>query len=79
MTNYCWICYRFPIDINHLCDRCDNYYCEDCSYIFGIHYQHEGNRCYSCADQSRLKELTKEERRNNKLKLILNEIKFSSN
>ena len=51
-----------------ICDMCDEYYCEDCSYTFTIHYQHEGMRCYQCADQSRRKPLNK---RDSKIDYIL--------
>ena len=69
---HCYICFQ-QTEEDLLCDICDEYYCDDCSYTFSIHYQHQGVRCYSCADQSRRKKLTKEDIRNNKLKLLLNE------
>lgn len=69
---HCYICYQ-KTDEDFLCDRCEQYYCEDCSYIFTIHYQHQGSRCYSCADQSRLKPLLESNIRDNKINLILNE------
>ncbi len=49
----------------------DEVYCEDCSYTFSIHYQHEGARCFRCSEQKRLKPLSKETIRDNKLKLFL--------
>jgi len=70
---YCHICYKNNIDEDFICDTCDNYYCEDCSYTFTIHYQFQGSRCYCCSDQKRLKLLTKEMIRDNKLKLLINE------
>jgi hypothetical protein len=51
-----------------ICDICEEYYCYDCSYTFSIHYQHEGMRCYLCADQSRRKILDK---RDSKIDYIL--------
>lgn len=56
-----------------ICDRCEEYYCEDCSYLYTIHYQFEGARCYWCAEQSRNKILTREIIRENKIKLFLQE------
>lgn len=74
---YCYICYSLDIDDFgcddedcYRCDMCEQFYCQDCSYTFGIYYQHEGPRCYRCADQSRRKNLTKEEIRDNRIKLI---------
>ena len=58
----CYICLSTDIveDVEPIpCDRCDQYYCYDCSYTFSIHYQYEGNSCYICADQSRRKPLNK--------------------
>lgn len=69
---HCHICFQLT-DEDFLCDTCDEYYCEDCSYTFSLHYQHQGARCHWCSDQSRRKPIRKEEIRNNKLKLILNE------
>lgn len=69
---HCHICFGIT-DEDFLCDRCEEYYCEKCSYTFSLHYQHQGARCYHCADQDRRTKLTKEEIRDNKLKLILNE------
>jgi len=51
-----------------ICDKCDEYYCEDCSYTFSLHFQYEGSMCYQCADQSRRKPLNK---RDSKLDYIL--------
>ena len=70
MELFCYICFQ-QTEEELLCDRCDNHYCEDCSYTFSIHYQHQGARCYSCADQSRLKPLTKQMIRDNKIKAII--------
>lgn len=69
---YCHICYSDNTDDDFICDTCNEYYCEDCSYTFSLHYQHEGARCYSCADQRRRKELDKAIIRGNKIKLFLN-------
>ncbi len=65
------IFYKDVLEEEILCDKCDNYHCEECSYTFSIHYQHQGSRCYLCADQRRRKILTKIEQRDNKLKLYL--------
>lgn len=69
---YCYICSKVTHD-ELICDTCDRHYCEDCSYSYTLHYQYEGCQCYSCADQSRLKPLKKEEVRDNILKIILDE------
>jgi len=74
-VRYCHICYSLNIFEDIVCDTCEGYYCEDCSYTFTIHYQHEGNRCFWCSDQNRLKPLTKEMIRDNKFKIILDEYK----
>ena len=59
----CYICLGKDIfyDDNQplICDVCDEYYCYDCSYTYTIHYQHEGMRCYHCANQSRRVPLNK--------------------
>ena len=47
---YCYICYGLT-EPEFLCDTCNRYYCEDCSYMFSLHYQFQGCRCYQCADQ----------------------------
>ena len=54
---HCRICYTENVDPEWVCDRCEQHYCEDCSYTFSLHYQHQGNRCYQCADQSRREKL----------------------
>jgi hypothetical protein len=69
---HCHICYSTNVDEDFICDKCDQYYCEDCSYTFSLHYQHEGARCYWCSDQNRKKPLTKQEIRHNKLLLLIN-------
>ena len=66
---HCHICYT--TDVEFKCDMCDKYYCEECSYTYTIHYQHQGGRCYWCSDQKRKKPLTIASIRENKLKLIL--------
>lgn len=70
MAKFCHICFTKNIDEDIICDICDNYYCEDCSYTYSPHYQYQGSRCYLCADQNRLKPLNKFTIRNNKLLLI---------
>jgi hypothetical protein len=72
MDKFCHICFTLNIDENFICDICDNYYCEDCSYTFSLHYQFQGSRCYSCADQNRLNPLTKNLIRDNKLLILFN-------
>lgn len=69
---HCYLCYA-KTDEDFICDTCDNYYCEDCSYHFKIHYQFQGARCYICADQYHRK-ITKEEIRDNKIKLIIGKL-----
>ena len=68
---FCYICFQ-QTEENFVCDTCDEHYCEDCSYTFTLHYQHEGPRCFHCSEQSRLKPLTKQMIRDNKLKAICN-------
>jgi len=77
VKRYCSICYAIDGDNGNIeewaiCDICDEHYCEECSYTFGIHYQHQGARCYICADQSRRDPLSKEERRDRKANFIIN-------
>jgi hypothetical protein len=67
---HCHICYSLDIDEDFICDRCEEYYCEDCSYTFTIHYQYEGSLCYYCSDQKRRKPLTKELKRHLKIKYL---------
>lgn len=71
MMIYCHICYN-ETDKDFICDTCDNYYCEDCSYTYSLHYQYEGLQCYFCSNQNRRSKLSKEMIRNNKILLILN-------
>lgn len=71
MVKYCWICYSTKTDDDFICDICDRHYCEDCSYSFTLHYQFQGSRCYSCANQSRRKKYSIIDERNNKIDLIL--------
>jgi hypothetical protein len=69
---HCHICYTTNVEPDIMvCDICDEVYCEDCSYTFTIHYQHQGARCFWCSNQNRLKPLSKETIRDNKLKLFL--------
>lgn len=48
-----------------ICDKCDEYYCHDCSYTFSIHFEYYGMMCYHCSDQRRLKPLNKRDMRIN--------------
>lgn len=73
MECYCEICNGLT-DTEWICDRCERYFCEDCSYIFSLHYQHEGNRCYQCSDQTRRRPLIPDLRENS-IKYILNDFK----
>ena len=57
---HCHICYSLSVDDDFICDTCEQHYCEDCSYTYTLHYQHQGARCYYCSDQRRLKPLDKE-------------------
>lgn len=66
----CYICYS-QTDEEFICDMCDNYYCDGCSYTFGIHYQHYVSRCFKCSEQRRIRTLTKETIRDNKIKYLL--------
>jgi len=70
---HCYICYNRYIEEDSVCDICGNYYCEECSYIFSLHYPFQGSRCYLCADQRRLTTLTEDIKRNNKIKLIIDD------
>lgn len=69
----CYICFN-ETDEEFVCDRCGNYYCEECSYTFTIHYQYEGGLCYWCSDQKRKKPLIKSEVRERKLKYIFDNL-----
>lgn len=71
MINYCYICFKTPVEDWAICDICDEYYCEDCSYIFSQHYQFYGSRCYFCSNQYRIEKLIKEIIRSNKIKFFL--------
>jgi len=63
MEKICHICLSDDIFYEEneplICDRCEEYYCYECSYTYSIHYQHEGMRCYQCAYQNRRKPLNK--------------------
>jgi hypothetical protein len=65
---YCYICYS--TDECYICDRCEEHYCYECAYTFTIHYQYEGNLCYHCSDQRRKTPLTKELKRELKIKYL---------
>ena len=69
---HCYICYTTNVDEDHICDRCEEHYCYDCSCTYNIHTQCDSNLCYTCADQFRKKSLTKSMIRDNKLLLLLN-------
>lgn len=69
IEEYCKICYNSNVEV-YVCDRCQIDYCYDCAYTFSVHYQYQGNLCYLCSDQSRKSKLTKNDIRNNKIKLI---------
>lgn len=68
---HCHICYSTNIDEDFVCDRCEEYYCWDCSCTYDIHTQCDSNLCYECSDQRRRKPLTKDMIRDNKLMMIL--------
>ena len=72
MIKHCHICYTLNVDDEFICAKCENYYCEECSYSYTIHFQYEGGLCYYCSDQKRRKTLSKEDIRNNKLFIIFN-------
>lgn len=57
---HCHICYTMNVDDDFICDMCEKHYCEECSYIYTLHYQHQGARCHYCSDQRRLRPLDKE-------------------
>jgi hypothetical protein len=69
MVKFCYICFSDKTDDDFICDTCEQNYCEDCSYTFSLHYQHQGSRCHYCADQPRRNTLTIQLKRDNKLKL----------
>ena len=69
LIEHCYICFTTNIERDCYCERCDNLYCEDCSSIFTVHNQMDGNCCYICAEQNRKIKLDKTEIRLNKLKL----------
>jgi hypothetical protein len=76
---YCSICYSKILDSEissesteeFTCDLCDSFFCQDCSYFFTIHYQFQGSRCYSCADQWIRQKLDPIEKRDNKITYCL--------
>lgn len=68
MRYICYICYD-TTEEDFLCDTCDQYYCEDCSYVFSLHYQFQGARCHMCADQRVVKK-TIEQIRINKINYL---------
>lgn len=71
MIEHCHICYSTDVEPEMVCDICGGIYCEDCSYTFTIHYQHQGARCYWCSDQKRRKSLDLNTIRENKIKIIV--------
>lgn len=71
--SYCYICYGIT-EPNMICDRCDNLYCDECSYSFTQHYQFHGARCFECSGQSRLNPLFKNIYRKNRIDSILNKL-----
>ena len=68
---YCHICYSKNVEEEFICDRFGEYYCEECSYTYTIHFQYEGALCYWCSDQNRKKLLTKDMIRENKISLFI--------
>lgn len=68
---HCYICYTENVHPEWICDMCEMHYCFDCSYTYSLHYQHECNRCYLCACQSRRNKLEKEIVRKNKINLYV--------
>lgn len=72
MKHYCHICYS-ETEPEFICEICDEYYCDQCSYIYTIHYQYQGSLCYECSVQNRLNKLDKNKIRENKLNYILDE------
>lgn len=67
---HCHICYTMNVEPDIMvCDMCEEIYCEECSYTFSLHYQHQGARCYWCSDQNRRTPLSKREININKLLL----------
>lgn len=70
LEDHCYICGSLDVDKDiTICDMCDELYCYDCSYTFTIHYQHQGSRCYSCADQRRRTPLNRRDSKINKILL----------
>ena len=67
---HCHICYSPVVEEDMVCDRCEEIYCHDCSYTFLLHYQYEGSLCFWCSDQDRRKPLTKNDIRENKIRLL---------
>jgi hypothetical protein len=67
---YCYICYSTLVEDWAICDICSEYYCDDCSYTFSIHYQNYNPRCFYCSEQYRREKLTKELIRENKIKIF---------
>ena len=66
----CHICYSKDIicdDEPMICDRCDEYYCYDCSYAFTLHFEYYGSMCYHCSNQNRKVPLNRREAKINYL------------
>lgn len=59
----CDICYS---ETNYLekCEFCEKKYCEDCSYLFTIHFQFQGSMCIICSEQRRNNLATAKVRKN---------------
>jgi len=67
---HCHICCSPDVEEDMACDRCEEIYCHDCSYTFSLHYQYEGSLCFWCSDQKRRNPLTKNDIRENKIRLL---------
>lgn len=50
----CYICYYSSENEDEIfiCENCDEYYCEDCSYLYANEYSPQGNFCYHYLDQN---------------------------
>ena len=68
---FCYICYSTNVEEDHICDRCEEHYCYDCSCTYDIHTQYDSNLCYHCACHYRRKSLTRDMIRENKINILL--------